>query len=53
MNALASIASYEGNKKKGDIKDKVRRQKSAIAQLMLSNISLKEALRRIGHPEQK
>lgn len=46
MNALASIANYEGNKKRGDVKDKIKRQKSAISQLMLQNIQLKEQLRR-------
>lgn len=46
MNALASIADYEGNKKKGDVKDKIKRQKSAISQLMLQNIKLKEQLRK-------
>lgn len=46
MNALASIANYGGNKKRGDVKDKIKRQKSAISQLMLQNIQLKEQLRR-------
>lgn len=46
MNALASIADYSGNKKRGDVKDKIKRQKSAISQLMLQNIQLKEQLRR-------
>lgn len=46
MNALASMATYEGNKRSKDTKDKIRRQKSAIAQLMLANIRLKEQLRK-------
>lgn len=46
MHALASLANYEGNKKRGDVKDKIKRQKSAISQLMLQNIQLKEQLRR-------
>lgn len=48
MNALASIASYTGSKRKGDTKDKIRRQKSAIAQLILANFNLKEQLRKIN-----
>lgn len=46
MNALASIANYEGNKRRGDVKDKIKRQKSAIAQLLLQNVELKERLRK-------
>ncbi len=47
MNALASMADYTGNKKRGDVKDKIRRQKSAISQLMLANIRMKEQLQKI------
>lgn len=47
MNALASIADYSGNKKRGDVKDKIKRQKSAISQLILTNIRLKEQLRKM------
>ncbi len=47
MHALASMAEYTGNKKRGDVKDKIRRQKSAIAQLILKNLELKEQLRRV------
>lgn len=45
-NALASMTDYEGNKKRGDVKDKIKRQKSAISQLMLQNIELKKQLRK-------
>lgn len=46
MNALASIADYSGNKKRGDVKDKIKRQKSAISQLLLQVIQLKDQLRK-------
>lgn len=47
MNALASIADYSGNKKRGDVKDKIKRQKSAISQLLLQVIQLKDQLRKV------
>ncbi len=47
MNALASIADYTGKKKRGDLKDKIRRQKSAISQLILETIRLKDRLRKL------
>lgn len=48
MNALASIADYSGNKKHGDdVKDKIKRQKSAISQLLLQVIQLKDQLRKV------
>lgn len=47
MNALASIADYSGNKKRGDVKDKIKRQKSAISQLLLQLIQLKDQLRKV------
>ena len=47
MYALASMAEYTGSKKKKDPKDKIRRQKSAIAQLILQNVQLKEQLQKL------
>lgn len=44
MNALASIADSGGSKRSRDPKEKIKRQKSMISQLLLQNIRLKEQL---------
>ena len=46
MHALASMADYTESKKIKDPKAKIRRQKSAIAQLILQNVQLKEQLQK-------
>lgn len=47
MYALASMADCTEGKKNRDPKAKLRRQKSAIAQLVLQNVELKKQLRKI------
>ena len=44
MNALASIADIECNRRSKDPKEKIKRFKSAISQLLLQNVRLKEQL---------
>ena len=47
MNALATYADCEGKKNSKDPRDKIKRQKSMISQLLLQNIRLKEQLARL------
>lgn len=46
MHDLASIADTESNRRGRDPKDKIKRQKSMISQLLLQNIRLKEQLQK-------
>lgn len=47
MNALATYADCEGKKNTKDPREKIKRQKSMISQLLLQNIRLKEQLARL------
>lgn len=48
MNALATYADGEGKKNTKDPREKIKRQKSMISQLLLQNIRLKEQLARLA-----